>query len=222
MPSSKKVTKNSSNKTAQPKTYLEKISLEVSESQSKLSMVLGALIILVIGILLFNYFSRGKQSLGPAQSTETQDSQDTAENSGGKYTIKEGDTLFLIAQKFYGDGYKFTELVKLNNLTNPDLIEVGQVLDVQKIETDNLSENTLTQNAVSTQINTTQTQISAESTEWGPRITENKYTVVAGDWLSKIAARAYGDTMSYEKLAKANNMTDPNLIEPGTILSIPR
>jgi nucleoid-associated protein YgaU len=40
--------------------------------------------------------------------------------------------------------------------------------------------------------------------------------------LSKIAGRAYGDVYQFDKIAKANNITDPNNIEVGTVLKIPR
>ena len=42
--------------------------------------------------------------------------------SGDKYTIKEGDYLWEIAIRAYGDGYKWPEIARVNNLENPDLI----------------------------------------------------------------------------------------------------
>lgn len=202
--------------TAQAKTYLDKISSEVSASQSKLSMILGALIILVAAILMFNYFSKGRETLGPAQKTQIQQEEKmtAALDTDGKYTVKEGDTLFLIAQKYYQDGYKYPELAKLNNLADVNALEVGQVLNVEQITPEKIEEVKL---ADSIQMNAP-----TEDTEWGAKISGDKYTVVPGDWLSKIAGRAYGDTMAYEKIAKANNITDPNLIEPGTVITIPR
>ena len=44
------------------------------------------------------------------------------------YTVKEGDTLFRIAQQKLGDGNKYKELANLNGIKNPNLIRVGQVL----------------------------------------------------------------------------------------------
>lgn len=38
------------------------------------------------------------------------------------------DSLFLIAQKFLGDGERYTELMALNNISNPNDLEVGQVI----------------------------------------------------------------------------------------------
>ena len=46
------------------------------------------------------------------------------------YVIQRGDSLFKIAQKFYGDGYKYDLLAIYNGLSNPGAIEVGQVLQI--------------------------------------------------------------------------------------------
>jgi hypothetical protein len=56
-------------------------------------------------------------------------------------------------------------------------------------------------------------------------IAGKQYTVVIGDSLSKIAARAYGDYNLWPRIYKANQATlrsgNPNLIYPGEILIIP-
>jgi ABC-type transport system substrate-binding protein len=57
------------------------------------------------------------------------------------YTVAEGDTLFVIAQKLLGDGYRYTEIVELTNelhasdpsyalIEDPDVIEVGWKLAI--------------------------------------------------------------------------------------------
>ena len=46
------------------------------------------------------------------------------------YTVVGGDTLWAIAEKFLGDGNRYPEIAKLNNIPNPDLINVGQVLTI--------------------------------------------------------------------------------------------
>ena len=46
----------------------------------------------------------------------------------GEYKIVVGDTLWNIAVKLYGDGYKWVELSHANNIINPDVIHVGNVL----------------------------------------------------------------------------------------------
>lgn len=201
--------------------YLEKLESEIQTNQSKVSLVLGALIVLVVGILVFNYFNKEKPSLGPAQQT-TQVDQDVSKDSlPGKYTVKEGDSLFAVAEKYFADGYQYPEIAKANNLTNPDQIEPGQVLQIPKLEPQEVQTS-------SPQPSPTEEQPQAPATGggnttiWGPRIEGSTYTVVEDDWLSKIAGRAYGDIFAYDRIAKANNIPNPDLIEPGTTLTIPR
>ncbi len=212
-------------KVSKSNNYLERLEKEVESNQSKVSLVLGALIILVIGILIFNYFSKSKASLGPAQQTERE--QDISPSQlPGKYTVKDGDTLFTIADKYYQNGYKYTEIAKTNNLTNPDQIETGQVLEIPKLETQPQTEAS-PEPTVSPKLSDQTTAAETlgtgggDTTIWGPKINGDTYTVVEGDWLSKIAGRAYGDMQAFDKIAKANNISNPDLIEPGTILTIP-
>ena len=49
------------------------------------------------------------------------------------------------------------------------------------------------------------------------------YTVVAGDSLSKIAKREYGDANAWHRIYEANRdiIKDPDLIHPGQTLVIP-
>ncbi len=50
-----------------------------------------------------------------------------------KYTVKTGDTLGSIAKKFYKDPLKYKDIAKANNISNPDLISVGQVLLIPEV-----------------------------------------------------------------------------------------
>ncbi len=45
-----------------------------------------------------------------------------------KYTIKDGDTLWDISVRAYGDGYRWPEIAKFNKISNPDLIYTGSLL----------------------------------------------------------------------------------------------
>lgn len=44
------------------------------------------------------------------------------------HTVVSGDTLFNIAKQYLGDGNRYPELAKLNNIANADHIEIGQVI----------------------------------------------------------------------------------------------
>jgi nucleoid-associated protein YgaU len=53
--------------------------------------------------------------------------------------------------------------------------------------------------------------------------TERTYTVVSGDSLSRIAKREYGDADKWRVIFEANRdkVSNPDLIHPGQILTIP-
>ncbi|WP_093004202.1 5'-nucleotidase C-terminal domain-containing protein [Rhizobium sp. NFR07] len=47
-----------------------------------------------------------------------------------KYTVVKGDSLWKIAESTYGDGEKWTDISKANTLRNPNIILVGEELDL--------------------------------------------------------------------------------------------
>lgn len=106
------------------------------------------------------------------------------------YTVRSGDTLYAIALRY---GTTVQQLVSLNNISNPNLIRVGQVLRIPG----------------GTGGGTT--------TPTPPPTTGTRYTVRAGDTLYVIALR-YGTTVS--SLVNANNISNPNLIRVGQVLVI--
>lgn len=129
-----------------------------------------------------------KQATSASQSTTATPAKPTPTAT---YTVKAGDTLSQIAAN-YGTSYQ--NLASLNHLSNPNEIYVGQTLKLQA------TTNTSTQTTTSTP---------AASTNQGT------YTVKAGDTLSAIAA-AHGT--SYEALAQANGISNPNEIYVGQTL----
>jgi nucleoid-associated protein YgaU len=56
-----------------------------------------------------------------------------------------------------------------------------------------------------------------------PAASKRTYTVVAGDSLSKIAKREYGDAQKWTVIYDANRdkISNPDLIHPGQVLTIP-
>jgi len=59
-----------------------------------------------------------------------------AEEETEFYTVKSGDSLWKIAQKFYGNGNKYQRIFEANKevIKNPDLIYPGQTLRLPKIK----------------------------------------------------------------------------------------
>jgi nucleoid-associated protein YgaU len=46
------------------------------------------------------------------------------------YTVESGDSLWAIAERFYGDGSKYQVIADASGIANPDLIRPGQVLTI--------------------------------------------------------------------------------------------
>ena len=46
------------------------------------------------------------------------------------YTVVSGDTLWAIAERFYGDGNQYQKIASASGVANPDLIHPGQVLTI--------------------------------------------------------------------------------------------
>lgn len=158
------------------------------------------------------------------------------------YTVRRGDTLWAIARRY---GTTVSELAGINDLANPDLIFVGQILKIIPGQTEAgiASVQTVTVRrgdtlwAIAQRYNTTVSAIAKANNIQNPnRIypgqvltitpgigggdTSNfyRYTVQRGDTLWEIAQR-YNTTVS--AIAKANNIQNPNRIYPGQVIDIP-
>lgn len=66
--------------------------------------------------------------------TETPLSEEVSTNqitiTGETYTVKHGDSLWDIAESAYGDGYRWVDIARANDLANPDIIHAGNVLQL--------------------------------------------------------------------------------------------
>lgn len=163
-------------------------------------MVLGALVIVIVGILVVNYFKDKRSQTLPEALTTTNQSE-----VGKTHTVVAGETLWGISEDVYGSGYNWTDVKSANNLKS-DQIDVGQELTMPDVTA---KQPTATKQ-VSTISPTTQT------------ITTDSYTVVHGDSLWTVAVRAYGDGYKWVSIAKANNLKNPNIIHAGNVLTLPR
>jgi putative chitinase len=68
----------------------------------------------------------------PSELGQMMGNTQTDKITTGSYTVKKDDTLWEIAVRAYGDGYKWTEIAKANNLANPDYIFSGNVLTLPR------------------------------------------------------------------------------------------
>lgn len=73
------------------------------------------------------------EEVGQDAPTTSQDaSQQANPISGATYTVVQGDCLWTIAVRAYGDGYKWVDIARENKLANPDIIHAGNVLSIPR------------------------------------------------------------------------------------------
>lgn len=179
------------------KDILKKLKL----NEGNISMVLGVLVIVVTGILVVNYF----KSLNAGNLFKAGGTSSTNTEATQKHVVAKGESLWKIAESFYGDGYKWVEIAKANNIETPNSIEVGQELSLPNLE------------VAKAEVKTEGSDVKANVS-----ITGATYEVVEGDNLWDIAVKAYGDGYQWVKIARENKLSNPNVIHPGNLLALPR
>lgn len=177
-------------------------------TESYTSLILGAIVVLIAGILLITFARVNKNS----QTSSVKDiseilNQDS--NTSSTYTVNVGDDLWSISENIYKDGYRWVEIAKANDLENPGLIYAGNKLIIPKDEPAIVENKNNQKEVVGVNINS-------------KSIIGDTYAVVKGDNLWSIAVRAYGDGFKWPEIAKANNLVNPSLIHSGNVFKIPR
>lgn len=206
------------------KDILKKLKL----NESTISMVLGAVVIMIVGILVVNYFKSDKEGETLITDTEITEESETPEE-GSKYVVQKGDTLWSISEKAYGTGFEWQKIAEANQIQN-DQLEEGIKLEIPNLETAMVAED-----KESEEIAEETSEEVAEMEDTEGEITEEQkvepieteiegevYTVVKGDNLWKIAERAYGSGYKWTEIAKTNELVNPNLIHAGNVLKLPR
>lgn len=184
------------------KTLLKTVKL----NESNISMVLGLLVLLAVGIAALNYFRSRTGSLGEPGAKTTSTTVPAAQTMAlpVEHKVETGEHLWAISEKYYKSGYNWVDIAKENNLVNADRIAGGQVLKIPNVEAKTL---------------TVVEQPAAVATE---KITGDSYTVQKGDHLWGISVRAYGDGYQWPRLAEMNSISNPDFIYPEQIIKLPR
>ena len=201
--------------------------------ESYTSLVLGIVVVIIAAVLILS-FVRGR-NIGTGSETQTDVSSDESiENVDGVetvgddkvYKVQSGDDLWKIAEKVYKDGYRWSDIAKVNNLTNPNVIHVDNMLKLPEIDPAPKAEEEQAADAPSMEQEvkaaTVKVSESEVDTAEAQKITGATYKVQKGDYLWEIAVRAYGDGFKWVEVAKANNITNPDVIFTGTELKLPR
>lgn len=190
--------------------WLKNLLKRLKLNESTISMILGALVIVVVGALIFNYFKgireEEKEEIISEEGIELVEEEGKLVPAGlpVSHKVVRGEHLWEIAEKYYGSGYNWVDVAKENSLANANLLFVDQKLIIPRVE-----------------VKKPATKLAKAETT-GLTITGNTYTVVRGDHLWGIALRAYGDGYRWVEIASANSLANPNLIHTGNVLIIPR
>lgn len=124
-----------------------------NDNESIISMILGAMVVVVIGALLFSYVRDWRKGRSDTQELEPQIAQPiiTEElptevlletNDSGEevpvglpaqYTVKAGDTTWAIAEAFYGSGFNYVDIEAENGLARDTMIDEGQTLIIPQV-----------------------------------------------------------------------------------------
>jgi nucleoid-associated protein YgaU len=184
---------NTSTLTTDLKDYFNKLKLQ----ESYASIVLGAIVVIILGLLIANYFTKGSGQIGTGLSTTQEAQQITQPNR--TYKVAAGDSLSKISDKVYGDMQYWPVLARANNIGNPDVIYADAQLTIPA---------------------------KADAFKMHAEMTMTSYQVHNGDTLFIIAQKAYGDGSRWQEIANVNNVGYlPNgnpLIFAGSQLTIPR
>ena len=156
-------------------------------------------------------------------------------NLDGTYTVKSNDTLSAIANDF---GVTVDQLVRWNNISNPNLITIGQILYFADKSSSGLGQGITyvvqagdTLSGIATKFGTTVANLVSLNNISDPNLkyvgqvlklpssgnSNRTYTVQEGDTLSSIATK-FGTTVV--NLVSLNNISNANLIYVGQVLYV--
>ncbi len=194
---------------------LKQLLKKLKMNESWISMILGLITVVIVGSLLVNYWQNSHFRINLFKSTEQEKVSTPKENQEAEkttvtktdkekvYTVKRGDYLWKIAEEIYGSGYNWVDIAKANKLTNPGKLYAGQKLKLPEVKKKVVQE--------------VKPKMAMKNAIKGDR-----YKVQKGDNLWQIAIRAYNNGYKWVEIARVNKLRQPNKIEVGQELIIPR
>jgi nucleoid-associated protein YgaU len=200
--------------------------------QDTINTFVGLVAVIVFGFIGLNYFTNRQQenATPPVGNEETKSEVKT-------HTVAEGDDLWKIAEKYYGDGFKWEEIARANNITDPNLIEKGQTLSLPDI-TDSAVLADASVSAIVTPTISQSVTVTPEPTNTptatatpSPQITkvavsdtvpdDRIHTVSKGEGLWQIAEKYFGSGYNWVDIAKENSIKSPYVITTDQKVVIP-
>lgn len=206
-----------------------------TSTESRAAIFVTGILVIIAGFLVYNYYEKTEitenennekiENLAESENETEGETLGTEEKNSDAYVVKEGDTLWSIAENELGDPYRWKKIKDLNNLSTTE-VENGQVLILPQDEEEIVAENseiTIEEETQETEeVNPEEGDILASTA-----VNETTYVVERGETLWSIAEEVYGDAYLYTKILEANPNLGrlPNgsvLIHCGNLLVIPQ
>ena len=92
--------------------------------------MLGFLVIVVVGLLVVNYFKNLDSGDTTPSGTQTEEKNSLPKT----YKVAAGDSLWSISEKLYGTGYNWVDIRDANKISDPNDITEGQELIIPDVE----------------------------------------------------------------------------------------
>ena len=131
----KKITKTA--KKADNKTFEKNIKKETKSvnqkfydqlklNESYVSLILGSIVVIGVFAIIFAYMLQTREDV-KTQRILNSVVTPTPEPSTDTYIMQEGESLWDIAVRFYGDGFEYVRIVEANKdaISNPDFVPPG-------------------------------------------------------------------------------------------------
>ena len=103
----------------------QKFYSQLKLNESYVSLILGAVVVLGLFALFFVFIKESKNSTTQQEVLNESISPVLSRMPMQTYILQENETLWDVAVKFYGDGFRYTEIVEANKLENPDYVPPG-------------------------------------------------------------------------------------------------
>ena len=96
-------------------------------------LILGAIIVVILGLLVANFITNRNNQIDEGEQTGIGEEA----SASTQYTVKENDSLSKISEEIYGDQEAWPVIASVNKIANPNLIFTGSTLEIpstQKLE----------------------------------------------------------------------------------------
>ena len=148
-------------------------------------------------------------------STPTTQADENKDIEASKYVVKAGDSLWTIAERAYGTGFEYKQIMTANNIDNQFELTTGQTLVIPANQA---------KGQIASGVFIDHGEEPSTKEESNEVSKEQDYKVIKGDSLWKIADQQLNDPYRWTEIYELNKKEigkNPNLIYSDTVLKLP-